>query len=70
MPVAVPRPPSLGLLRKQLKAMERKGRIDPRLAEFRDEQGIRKEGEGQAVMESIAEQSSTAMKQERLCKKD
>lgn len=49
--------------------MERdKGRIGASFAEFLDEQGIREEVEGQAVKELIAEQISTAMKEEGLSK--
>jgi hypothetical protein len=45
-----------------------KGRIGASFADFLDEQGIREEVEGQAVKELIAEQISTAMKEEGLSK--
>jgi len=45
-----------------------KGRIGVRFADFLDEQGIREEVEGQAVKELIAEQISSAMKEEGLSK--
>jgi len=45
-----------------------KGRIGASFAEFLDEQGIREDVEGQAVKELIAEQISTAMKEEGLSK--
>lgn len=45
-----------------------KGRIGASFAEFLDEQGIREDIEGQAVKELIAEQISTAMKEEGLSK--